>query len=114
MAKNIDQIATALGATVVGQVSNTGGAFGAARLANTIENVQARLQPGQGIRPGRPTNAEWVQHPKVPMSNATKQRLIDLAMQSSQNGRKVSAMQVAAQILEEVLATTQTGLRRTS
>ena len=66
--------------------------------------MQARLVPGQGLRPGRPTDASWVRHPKVPMSDATRQRLALLAEQSSTGGRKVSPMQIAAQILEEALA----------
>ena len=105
MARNIEKIAAGLGAKVVGQVPDTGGgAFGAARLARIVETMQARLVPGQGRRPGRPTDASWVRHPKVPMSEATRQRLIRLAEQSSTGGRKVSPMQIAAQILEDALA----------
>ncbi len=37
------------------------------------------------------------------MSDATRQRLIRLAEQSSTSGRKVSPMQIAAQILEDAL-----------
>jgi hypothetical protein len=105
MAKNIEKIATGLGAEIIGQVPDTGGgAFGAARLARIIETMQSRLLPGQGRRPGRPTDANWVQHPKVPMSDATKQRLTRLAEQVSTGGRKISPMQIAAQILEDALA----------
>ena len=105
MAKNIEKIAAGLGADVIGQVPNTGGgAFGAARLARIVETMQSRLLPGQGRRPGRPTDANWVQHPKVPMSDATKERLTRLAEQVSSSGRKISPMQVAAQILEDALA----------
>ena len=69
MAKNIKKIAAGLGAQIVAQVPDTGaGAFGAARLARIVETIQARLVPGQGLRPGRPTDASWVRHPKVPMS----------------------------------------------
>ncbi len=104
MAKNIDKIATGLGAKLIVQVPDTGGgAFGAAQLAKVVELMQARLVPSQGLRPGRPTDPNWVQHPKVPMSNATKQRLARLAEQSSTAGRKVSPMQIAAQILEAAL-----------
>lgn len=104
MAKNTEKFAAALGATRVITVPNTGGgAFGAARLGHIVATIQARLVPGQGIRPGRPTDASWVRHPKVPMSEATRQRLTLLAEQSSTNGRKVSPMQIAAQILEEAL-----------
>jgi hypothetical protein len=105
MAKNIEKIAAGLGADIIGQVPNTGGgAFGAARLARIVETMQSRLLPGQGRRPGRPTDANWVQHPKVPMSDATKERLTRLADQVSSSGRKISPMQVAAQILEDALA----------
>ena len=45
-----------------------------------------------------------MRHPKVPMSEATRQRLGLLAEQASAGGRKVSPMQVAAQILEDALA----------
>ncbi len=104
MVKNIDKIAAGLGTKVVGKVPHTGGgAFGAARLARIVATIQARLEPGQGIRPGRPTDPSWVRHPKVPMSDATRQRLIRLAEQSSASGRKVSPMQIAAQILEDAL-----------
>lgn len=105
MAKNIETIAAGLGAKVVGQIPDTGGgAFGASRLAAIIIAMQSRLTPGQGLRPGRPTDANWVRHPKVPMSDATKQRLEHLAEQISASGRKVSPMQIAAQILEDALA----------
>jgi hypothetical protein len=105
MAKNIDAIAGRLGAKVIAQVPEVaGGAFGAARLARIVEQLRARLVPGQGRRAGRPTDARWVRHPKVPMSEATEQRLIRLAEQASASGRKISPMQLAAQILEEALA----------
>ena len=105
MAKDIEEIAAGLGAKIVARVPHTGGgAFGAARLARIVADLQARLRPGQGLRPGRPTDASWVRHPKVPMSEATRRRLTRLAEQSSAGGRKVSPMQVAARILEEALA----------
>ena len=105
MAKNIKTIADSLGARVVGQVPNTGGgAFGAARLAKCVEALQGRLVPAEGKRSGRPSDASWVRHPKVPMSEGTRLRLLRLAERASASGRKVSPMQVAAQILEEALA----------
>ena len=95
MAMNIDKIADGLGAKVVGKVPHTGGgAFGAARLAHIVATIQARLEPGQGLRPGRPTGPSRVRHPKVPMSDATRQWLARLAEQSSTDGRKVSPMQI--------------------
>lgn len=105
MATNIEEIAGQLGAEVIGQVPETGGgAFGVARLADIVEGLQTRLVPGQGKRAGRPSDASWVRHPKVPMSRATEQRLIRLAERASLGKRKVSPMQIAAQILEAALA----------
>jgi hypothetical protein len=105
MASNIKRIAEGLGAKMVGTVPDTGGgAFGAARLAWIMESLQARLVPGQGKRAGRPSDASWVRHPKVPMSEATGRRLSLLAERASAGGRKVSPMQIAAQILEDALA----------
>ncbi len=105
MAKNIDTIASRLGAKVVVHVPQVGGgAFGAARLARIVAQLRSRLVPGQGRRAGRPTEAKWVRHPKVPMSEATQRRLVRLAEEASTSGRKISPMQLAAQILEEALA----------
>lgn len=102
MAKNVNQIARRLGATRKGEVPDVGGgAFGMARLANILAE---RLQPGQGRRPGRPTDPSWVVQGKVPMSEATKARLTELATELSTEGRRVSPMQVAAQLLEDTVA----------
>lgn len=104
MASNIQRIADRLSAKTVAEVPETGGgAFGAARLLAIVAELQARLAPGQGKRPGRPTDATWVHHPKVPMSEATRQRLARLADQASATGPKVSPMQLAALLLEETV-----------
>jgi hypothetical protein len=105
MADHVNQFARRLGAKVVAHVPETGGgAFGAARLAAIVANLQSRLVPAPGRRTGRPTDATWVHHPKVPMSEATERRLARLAQRASTEGRKVSPMQVAAQILEDAVA----------
>ena len=105
MAKRTELIAKALGATVVGRVPKTGGgAFGAARLANIIADLQRSLTPSQGKRPGRPTKSEWSRRPKVPMTAETEQRLADLAKKASTPTRRISPMQLAARLLEEALA----------
>jgi len=105
MARNVDRIAKGLGAKVIAQLPDVGaGAFGAARLAQVIEQLRSRLVPAQGLRTGRPTDARWERRPKVPMSEETEQRLIRLAAEASTAGRKISPMQLAAQILEEALA----------
>jgi hypothetical protein len=105
MARNIKRIAEGLGAQVIDAVPDTGGgAFGAARLARIVESLQVRLVPGQGKRAGRPSDPGWVRHPKVPMSEATRRRLSLLAERASAGGRKVSPMQIAAQILEDAVS----------
>ena len=99
MAKNVNKIAEALGAKVVGEVPDTGGgAFGMSRLAGIL---RTRLEPGQGRRPGRPSDPLWVLQRKVPMSEETLERLTQLAESISTAERKVSPMQVAAQLLED-------------
>lgn len=102
MAKNREKLAALLGAKIVGEVPDVGGgAFGMARLAHILHE---RLTPGQGERPGRPTNPDWVHRPKVPMSEATVQILAQIAEAMSTPERKVSPMQVAAQLLEEAVS----------
>ena len=48
MAKNIKQIAEGLGAKIVGQVSNTGGALGAAKVAHDAAALSAAAGTGLG------------------------------------------------------------------
>ena len=101
MTKNPKRLAKLLGAKIVGQVPDVGGgAFGMARLAHILHQ---RLTPSQGKRPGRPTDGAWEVRPKVPMSKATLRRLRHLAEQASHGGRKVTAAQMAAHLLEEAL-----------
>lgn len=102
MARNIDSLAEKLGATVVGKVPDySPGAFGIARLAKTLRD---RLQPSEGKRPGRPSNPDWSGRSKVPMGAKTEKQLKAIAELLSDEDRKVSAMQVAAQLLEEATA----------
>lgn len=105
MTKNVQEIAKLLGAKVVGELPEVGGgAFGAARLPRLVAALKARLEPGEGKRPGRPTDPTWVYHPKVPMSEETMRQLARLAELASTPERRVSPMQVAAQLLEEAVA----------
>ena len=102
MAKNREKLAAALDARIVGEVPDVGGgAFAMARLAHILSE---RLTPTQGQRPGRPTNPEWVHRPKVPMSETTIRVLATIAESVSTPQRKVSPMQVAAQLLEEAVS----------
>ncbi len=101
MARNIEKLAKKMGAEIVGKVPDVGGgAFGAARLR---EIMRQRLEPSAGRRFGRPTDPSWDRRPKVPMSSETETRLAELAKFASGPGRKVSPMQVAAQLLEEAV-----------
>src|SRR5262245_46740295 len=105
MAKDIDKIAKRLGAEVVCQVPDVGGGvFGMTRLAGIIQALRARLEPSQGQRPGRPTDPALVHHRKVPMTRTTQEALERLAELASTSERKVSPMQVAAQLLEQAVA----------
>jgi hypothetical protein len=95
------EFAMLLGAEIVGEVPDVGGGpFGMTRLAHILHE---RLTPSRGERSGRPTNPNWVTRCKVPMSNATLRRLAELAEEMSTAERKVSPMQVAAQLLEEAV-----------
>jgi hypothetical protein len=95
------RIAARLGAVHVGSVPDTGnGAFGMAHLAAILKE---RLEPSVGRRPGRPTNVRWVIRPKVPMSRETETQLILLAERLSSPERRISPMQLAAQLLEETV-----------
>src|SRR5947209_5246755 len=101
MPKNPQEFADLLGARIVGEVPDVGGGpFGMAQLAHLLHR---RLTPGRGQRPGRPTDSSWVSRPKVPMSAATQQRLAEMAEDMSTPERRVSPMQVAAQLLEEAV-----------
>ncbi|MGB9624683.1 MAG: hypothetical protein ACPMAQ_07450, partial [Phycisphaerae bacterium] len=99
------RIAHVMGAEIAGKVSQTGGgAFGAARIAEAVSTLRQRLQPSRGKRPGRPTSKNRRSRLKVPMSARTRKKLRRLAERMSTAERKLSPMQVAAQLLEEALA----------
>lgn len=99
MAKSVRRIAKKMGARIVERLPDVGGgALGALRMAKLLQD---RLEPGQGQRPGRPSVPAWTRRPKVPMSEATEQRLAKLAeLFSRRQKHRVSPMQVAAQLLE--------------
>jgi hypothetical protein len=99
MDNRIAKISKELGAKHVGSLPEVGrGTFGEARLA---QMMQARLAPSTGKRPGRPTNERWTERAKVPMSAETLATLRTLSERLSSEERKVSPMQLAAQLLEE-------------
>jgi hypothetical protein len=99
MDKRIASIAKDLGAKHVGTLPDvSGGAFGMARLAQMLHE---RLAPSAGKRPGRPSNDQWTEQRKVPMSEETLAALRKISAHLSSDERKVSPMQLAAQLLEE-------------
>jgi hypothetical protein len=100
MSERMKQIARKLRAKSVAKLPETGGgAFGASKLAA----LRARLQPQVGLRPGRPTESSWSVRRKIPMSPSTYKKLQQLATEISDPNRKVSPMQLAAQLLEQSL-----------
>jgi hypothetical protein len=99
MDKRIARIGKKVGANYTGRLPDVGGgAFGMARVAQVLHE---RLAPSAGKRPGRPTNGLWTEHRKVPMSAETLESLQELSARLSSERRKVSPMQLAAQLLEE-------------
>ena len=105
MAKNIEKIAAGLGAKVVGQVPDTGGgAFGAARLGPDRRRHPGPPRAGARTPPGQADRSELGAPSQGADERGNPPRLARLAEQSSTGGRKVSPMQIAAQLLEEALA----------
>ena len=105
MAKNVKKLAEMLGAQIVAEVPDTGGgAFGGARLGACVLALRSRLMPSQGKRPGRPSDPTWDRSRKVPMSSETERKLKRLAEEASQTGRRISPMQLAAQLLESAVS----------
>jgi len=73
MAKNIDALATKLGAAMVGTVPDySAGAFGMAALANTLRR---RLEPSVGKRPAKmPLNSMSFDRSISPSTPSSKRR----------------------------------------
>jgi len=96
MGKSRRPLAECLGAEIVGQVPDVGGgAFGAARLAQVV--AAPRERPREQAEPPR-------ERAEVPLSEAAIRKLTRLAERASTPERKVSPMQLAAQLLEEAVA----------
>ena len=91
------QVAERLGAEHFGHVPDiSGGAFGMARLAELLkQRLDARDTRKQG------SAVAWVLNSKVPMSAETERLLIALADKLSTPERRVSPMDLAAQLLRE-------------
>lgn len=93
---DMEKIAKALGAERGGPLPAGGGHFGALQVA---AEVQARFKTPSGG--GRSTDPGWTDRRLVPLAEATLSRLERLAkVVSEHGGTTVSALQVAALLLE--------------
>jgi len=96
--RTTDEIRRALGADIPLPVrAEPHGPFGVLGLA---AELRARLQPGDGARPGRPTDPGWRVRRLVGFRPETWQRLGEIASAISTPDRRVSPAQVAAMLIE--------------
>jgi hypothetical protein len=94
---NKDKIAMALGAERRGQVSATGGYFGALQL---LADIQTRFRVPAGG--GRATDPTWTERRLVPLAPATLARLEQLATQLRRHSHvAIEPMQLAGLLLEQ-------------
>ena len=63
--------------------------------------LRRRLAPGQGERPGRPSDPSWTVQRKLSMNPETLAALEGLADSLSTDERRVSPMQVASLLVED-------------
>jgi hypothetical protein len=71
------------------------------KLARFGMRLRHRLAPGQGERPGRPSDPSWTIQRKLSMSPETLAVLEELADSLSTDERRVSPMQVASLLVED-------------
>lgn len=65
------------------------------------QRLRSRLAPGQGERPGRPSDPTWTVQRKLSMNAETLATLERIAESLSTDQRRVSPMQVAALLVED-------------
>ena len=65
------------------------------------QRLRSRLAPGQGERPGRPSDPSWTVQRKLSMNAETLTSLERLTESLSTQERRVSPMQVAALLVED-------------
>jgi len=74
------------------------------------QRLRSRLAPGQGERPGRPSDPTWTLQRKLSMNTATLATLEQIAESMSTNERRVSPMPVAALLVEDAAGRLQVDL----
>lgn len=75
-----------------------------AKLDAVLDNLRQRLEPGHGVRSGRPTVARWSVRRQIPLAEDTLRQLEAIAEQGSVDGRAISPMHVAGAIVEAVIS----------
>lgn len=73
----------------------------ASALEEFGQRLRSRLAPGQGERPGRPSDPTWTVQRKLSMNEETLATLERIAESLSTDERRVSPMQVAALLVED-------------
>ncbi len=94
---DMNKIARGLGAERRGNVSSTGGYFGAMQL---LADIEARLRvPTSG---GRPTDPQWTERRLLPLAPRTLKRLEEITAKVREHGGlNLEPMQLAALLLEK-------------
>ena len=77
------------------------GKSGTDQLRSLGERLRGRLEPGQGERPGRPSDPTWTLQRKLSMNERTLEMLEQAASAVSTDERRVSPMQIAALLIED-------------
>ncbi len=101
---NSREIGEALGASHI--IERPAGRQPSLDFLTLMKSLHSQLLPGQGRRPGRPTNPAWEFKRQVPFARETWSLLQRYADALSTPERRVSPAQLAASILEQVVVGT--------
>lgn len=74
---------------------------GTDQLRSLGGRLRGRLEPGQGERPGRPSDPTWTLQRKLSMNEQTLEMMEQAANAVSTDERRVSPMQIAALLIED-------------
>lgn len=94
---DMDKIAYGLGAERRGQVTASGGYFGAMQL---LANIEARFRVPSGG--GRPTDPRWTERRLLPLAPRTLKKLEEITAKVREHGGvNLEPMQLAALLIEK-------------